>query len=197
MNGVGKIGQGFLLCGAMMLLPLSACAQAPRAEVFGGYSYVHMTDLGTASLNGGSASVSFNANNWLGFVGDFGGYEGTNGGLNGNVLTFMGGPKVAFRAGRITPFVQTLFGGAHTSADPPLQTGSLARPRRETPVAGGGVFASSNSFVMATGGGIDFNVTEHLGVRLLQAEYLLTKFNDGVNNRQNCARISAGIVLRF
>ncbi|MGD0955489.1 MAG: hypothetical protein ABR953_01490 [Candidatus Acidiferrales bacterium] len=50
---------------------------------------------------------------------------------------------------------------------------------------------------MALGGGLDWNATEHIGVRLIQAEYLLTTFNDGVNNRQNNARVSAGVVFRF
>jgi hypothetical protein len=50
---------------------------------------------------------------------------------------------------------------------------------------------------MALGGGLDWNATPHIGVRLIQAEYLLTKFNDGANNRQNNVRVSAGVVFRF
>jgi hypothetical protein len=47
---------------------------------------------------------------------------------------------------------------------------------------------------MTVGGGLDWNATEHIGVRLIQAEYLLTDF---VSTRQNNARISAGVVFRF
>jgi hypothetical protein len=50
---------------------------------------------------------------------------------------------------------------------------------------------------MAAGGGLDINASEHLGVRVVQAEYLLTKFVDGITNRQNSARVSAGVVFRF
>ena len=50
---------------------------------------------------------------------------------------------------------------------------------------------------MATGGGIDWNATQHLGIRLVQAEYLLTMLNDNANDRQNNARISAGVVFRW
>ncbi|MGD1211696.1 MAG: outer membrane beta-barrel protein [Candidatus Acidiferrales bacterium] len=186
-----------LLCG-LMLLPMVASAQeGPKAEIFGGYSYVHMSDSGSANLNGGSASASFNPNSWLGIVGDFGGYQGTKSGLDGSVLTYLFGPKIAFRKGRVTPFVQALFGGAHTSADPPPQSGALVRPRRESAVAGGGQFASSNTFAMAVGGGLDVNATDHIGVRLIQAEYLLTKFKDGIRDRQDSVRLSAGIVFRF
>jgi hypothetical protein len=68
---------------------------------------------------------------------------------------------------------------------------------RESAVAGGGQFASSNSFAMAAGGGIDPRAGEHLAVRTLQAEYLLTKFRDGLSDRQDGARISVGVVFRF
>jgi opacity protein-like surface antigen len=187
-----------LLYSAVLLFPAIAAAQdGPQAEIFAGYSYVHVRDLGTANLNGGSTSVSFYpAAGWFGIVGDFGGYAGANG-LNGNVLTYLLGPKAAWRMGRFTPFAQGLFGGAHTSADPPLQVGSLIRPRRETGIAGGGVFGSSSAFATAVGGGLDMNVSDHLGVRLIQGEYLVTEFKDGIHNRQNSARISAGVVFRF
>lgn len=187
-----------LLCSLILLVPAVVAAQdTPRSEAFAGYSYIHMSDLGTASLNGGSASVAFNPANWLGLVGDLGGYRGTETGLDGTMWTYLFGPRISLRRGRITPFAQALLGGAKTSADPPADPGALALPRNETGVAGGGVFASSNTFATALGGGVDVNATEHVSIRLIQAEYLLTEFKDGVHNRQNSARISAGVVLRF
>lgn len=203
---------GLVLGGAAIFLASAAGAQEnSKAEIFGGYSYVHINDRGTASLNGGSGSVAVNPTGWLGAVADFGGYEGSASGLNGNLFTYLFGPRVSLRRGRITPFVQALFGGAHTSADPPPQqnAGALAHARPpevrpltmgvhpEIAVAGGGTFASSNTFAMAAGGGVDLNATQHIGVRLFQAEYLLTEFKDGIHNRQNDARVSAGIVFRF
>lgn len=169
-----------LLCGVMLLSGVAVSAQDnPKVEVFGGYSYVHLSDSSvdlSANANGGSGSVSFNPNNWLGVVGDFGGYEGSQSGSSFNVISYMFGPKVAFRSsGRFTPFVQTLFGGARLSS--------------------GGF--SENGFAMAIGGGADANLTPHIGVRVIQAEYFLSKINDGGNNRQNNVRISAGVVFRF
>lgn len=50
---------------------------------------------------------------------------------------------------------------------------------------------------MAVGGGLDLRVSRHFSVRPVQAEYFLTKIPDGLNNRQNNFRLSAGIVYRF
>jgi opacity protein-like surface antigen len=165
----------------LLLSAVAASAQDyPKAEVFGGYSFLHVTDQGaSANANGGSGSISVNPSNWLGVVADFGGYHGGNDFGNADLYTYMFGPKLAYRTGKITPFVQALFGGAHLSA------------------GGFGGSASANAFAMALGGGVDWNATPHIGIRVIQAEYLMTKFNDGANNRQNNARVSAGVVFRF
>ena len=47
---------------------------------------------------------------------------------------------------------------------------------------------------MTAGGGVDWNATTHIGIRLIQAEYLMTRF---ASETQNNARISAGVVFRF
>jgi opacity protein-like surface antigen len=189
-----------LICGAMLVFAGVASAQdeTPKVEVFGGYSFLHVSDQGaTANFNGGSGSFSYNPNPWLGVVGDFGGYHWSSSGSDANVISYLFGPKIAFRRGRITPFVQTLFGGAHVSGN--ANGGcSTVRVHREGGIFGGVCgSASENAFAMALGGGLDWNATPHIGVRLIQAEYVMTKFNDGVNNRQNNARISAGVVFRF
>jgi opacity protein-like surface antigen len=163
----------------VLAVPAMAQNDHPRAEVFGGYSYVRVSDQGmSTNLNGGSGSIALNVNRWFGIVGDFGGYRFNQSGVSGSVITYMFGPKIAARSNeRVTPFVQALFGGAHISAL--------------------GSSAAENAFAMAVGGGIDAKISQHFAIRLIQAEYLLTKFNDGANNRQNNARISAGIVIRF
>jgi opacity protein-like surface antigen len=179
-----------LICGAMLIFVGVASAQDfPKAEVFGGYSYAHLSQDGVgASANGGSASLSFNPTPWLGLVGDFGGYHADANLGDGNVYTYLFGPKIAFRRGPITPFVQTLFGGAHVTGG--ANTCSDVRVRPE--VCGESV--SENSFAMALGGGLDWNATPHLGIRLAQVEYFMTDFG---SVRQNGVRLSAGVVLRF
>ncbi len=203
-----------LLCGAVLLFAGMASAQdqnqnSPKVEAFGGYSYLRVSDQGSsANFNGGSGSLSYNLTPWLGVVGDFGGYHWSSNGVDANVVTYMGGPKIAYRSGRITPFVQALFGGAHLSGSANQQC-SLAVVRGQSngccdsavvrgQISGCGFgSASENAFAMALGGGLDWNATPHIGIRLVQAEYLMTMFNDGANNRQNNARVSAGVVLRW
>ncbi len=171
------------LCGLFLAFSVSAMAQDhPKAEIFGGYSYVRANDQGTGvNFNGGSGSIAVNVNNWLGVVGDFGGYHHSETGVSLNIISYMFGPKLAFRSNeRVTPFVQALFGGAHASAS----------------LSGTGT-GTENAFAMAVGGGIDVKATQHVAIRLIQAEYFMTKFTDGLNNRQNNARISAGVVFRW
>ncbi len=45
--------------------------------------------------------------------------------------------------------------------------------------------------------GLDANINKHVGIRIFQFEYLLTKFTDGGDNKQNNLRASAGLVLHF
>jgi opacity protein-like surface antigen len=186
-----------LLCGALLLFAGIASAQdeTPKVEAFGGYSYLHVSDNGAgASFNGGSGSLAYNFTPMLGVVADFGGYHWSNSGVDANVISYLFGPKIAYRHGAVTPYAQVLFGGAHISGG----AGSCADVRiRPQGTLGGCGTGSENAFAMTVGGGVDWNATPHIGIRLVQAEYLLTKFNDGLNNRQNNARISTGVVFRW
>ncbi len=66
-----------LFCGVLLLFAGVASAQdAPKAEVFGGYSFLHVSnDGGSANFNGGTGSLAYNLTPWLGVVGDVGGYH--------------------------------------------------------------------------------------------------------------------------
>lgn len=189
-----------LLCGALLLFAGVASAQdeAPKVEVFGGYSYVRVNPGFNApglNFNGGSGSFAYNFTPMLGVVGDFGGYHWSQGAADANVVTYLFGPKLALRHGPITPFAQVLFGGAHLSAS---ATCAGARVRREGGIIGGCGSGSINGFAMTIGGGLDWNATTHIGVRVVQAEYLLTRFTVGnTSETENNARISAGVVLRW
>lgn len=160
------------LLGLVVLLGASALAQqeTPTAEFFGGYSYLHSNIAnGGFNSNGGSASLAINPTRWLGLVADVGGYHGSS----ITTVTYLFGPRFSYRSNSpVTPFAHVLFGGAH-------------------------VTNSGNGFAMAVGGGLDLRADSHWSWRIVQAEYLLTKLNDGLNNQQNNARISTGIVYSW
>ena len=186
-----------LLCGAMLLFAGLASAQdSPKIEAFGGYSYLRANDGGEGfNFNGGSGSLAYNLTPWLGVVGDFGGYHwsgsGDFAGEDSTVVTYLFGPKVSFRRGPITPFAQVLLGGAHISAsDNECEDVRI----HGNGTSCGSTSGSQNGFSMALGGGLDWNATSHIGIRLIQAEYLLTRFD---SQSQNNARISTGVVFRF
>ena len=187
-----------VVLGVVLLFSSAASAQDenPKAEVFAGYSYVRVNASGAPgfNMNGGSASISFNPSSSFGIVADFGGYHvGNSGGVSvdGNVYSYLFGPKLAYRSGRFTPFVQALFGGAHASGSGSVVALARVRPQGVIPVTGS---LSENAFAMTLGGGLDVNATNHIGIRLIQAEYLMTRFT---SETQNNARISAGVVFRF
>jgi opacity protein-like surface antigen len=197
-----------LLCGVMfmfggMFAGVASAQDHPTFEAFGGYSYLRVDEnIGLTNnglnFNGGSGSLSFNPNSWLGIVGDIGAYHWSGGGefagSDATAVSYMFGPKIALRHGPITPFVQTLFGGTHisgTSCD--FDDGGDLKVHRNggEEECGSG---SDNSFSLTLGGGVDWNATRHLGIRLIQAEYYMTRF---FNETQNNARISVGVVVRF
>ena len=187
-----------LLCGAMLLFAGLASAQdSPKIEAFGGYSYLRANADGVGyNFNGGSGSLAYNLTPWLGVVGDFGGYHwsgsGENQGVDSTLVTYLFGPKVSYRHGPITPFAQVLLGGAHISAtDNECEHSPHSRKRYDSC---GSTSGSQNGFSMALGGGLDWNATSHIGIRLIQAEYLMTRFD---SQSQNNARISTGVVFRF
>jgi peptidoglycan-associated lipoprotein len=174
---------------ALMLLAAwpAAAQEQPKVEVAAYYSYVR-TNPSTSgvdgfNLNGGGGSVAFNANSWLGFVGEFNGYKvGDIAGVDpqANVFTYQFGPRLSARGERFTPFVHALFGGARISSD----------------FAGTGT--SDSSFSMSVGGGIDAKLTDHIAIRVAQVDWLLTRFDEGAGRvNQNNFKYSGGIVFRF
>src|SRR5579862_177349 len=113
--------------GFVCLFSVSARAQGTstpltRIDVSAAYSYVNAGAAdsgGTFNVHGGSGSVAYNLNNWVGLAADVGGYHFTTlpAGLGSNMYTYLFGPRFSFRnSGRITPFAQVLFGGGRVNA---------------------------------------------------------------------------------
>ena len=181
----------------------------PRLEWFVGYTYLR--ELPTASyedrlywLNGGSTSIAFNLNRYLGLVGDFGGFNETrlligagnppagtgvyNAVDGGSAYTFLGGPRVSLRNHtRLTPFVQALFGEMHATQVSLCPTCTSILP-------------AENAFALAAGGGLDIRLTHRIAIRAVQGEYFMTRFDNLVTGKSSSeadARLSTGLVFRF
>ena len=177
------------LLAVLSIFGVSASAQdAPKADVFAGYSLLRFnpatSGVDSWNMHGGSTSFAYNAKNWLGLVGDFGGYHNGNilsSGVSTTEYTYLFGPRVSYRRHeRFTPFGQILFGGARVNGSVFGSTGS------------------DNAFAMAVGGGVDAKISNRFSVRLGQLDYLMTRFNEGTGGSgQHNLRFSTGVVVHF
>jgi hypothetical protein len=164
---------------ALFSFPLMA-QDYPKAEVFGGYQYLHLGGSGTdVNTNGWNASLTGNFNKWFGVAGDFSGAYKTIGGVSAKLYSYTGGPVISLNSGgKVNPFVHVLVGGAHVSAS----------------FSGVGS-GSENGFTTLAGGGADVKINKALAVRIVQADWVYYRF-EGVGESHN-VRVSTGIVVRF
>lgn len=185
---------------ALLFLSIGARAQNDsKGNISFGYSYAKTTlsptgatapSISSSNLNGWNTSFEYKPVRWLGAVAELGGTYGNERvvpfcevipicpsplNANANVHTFLLGPRASVSLGKVTPFAQAIFGGAHTSA------------------TGAGFSLSDTSFATALGGGADFRLTKTIGWRV-QSDYLQTRF---FNTSQNNFRFSTGLVVRF
>lgn len=172
-----KIGL-LLVLTALLAVPASAQNDYPKAEVFGGFSYVRS---GGANFPGWAASVAGNFHRNVGVVGDFTGfYKSVDVGLpekvRASAYEFMFGPRVSVRGKKATGFVHALFGGINGRAG--YQ----------------GISASLTYFGMAFGGGVDVNVGKHVAIRVAQVDLVEGRI-EGTWGRD--LRYEAGVVFKF
>lgn len=149
---------------------LCAFAHAQRVEIFGGAQFEHLESSYNAV--GWNASLTGNFKHVLGITGDFSGVYNSRR-ANSSVYTYTVGPVLTARLPVIQPFIHALFGGARISSSG----------------------TSDNAFAMLVGGGLDIGLRKGIGIRLVQADWLMTKFADQTQDKQG--RVSAGIVIKF
>ncbi len=174
--------------------PAAASNEPARAELTLGYTYMRSNappgGCGCFNLNGGNASFAWavKPGSWA-LVGDVVSAHADGVSAAGYGLTlsaFTGGVRYLPPVGHssLKPFGQALAGVAHSS-------GTLVQGSSSATANAGAAFAGN------FGGGLDLGVSRRFSVRLVEADYLLTTFDNGSNNHQNNLRISAGVVIHF
>ena len=190
-----------LAVAAVSALPAVSRAQtapaqqaSPRPELAFGYSYVHSNlppgGCGCFSLNGGNATFTWPLGaGKFAAAGDINVVHAGSASTSGDSLTlgtYTAGPRYLPMAGHSVwqPFGQALIGLAHS-------TGTLVQGVNPGAANAGAAFAAT------LGGGLDLRAGSKFSIRLIEADYLFTTFDNGSNNHQNNIRIGAGIVLRL
>lgn len=151
----------------------------PKVEIFGGYSFLYpgadvhgVRPLGLTILSsrlesnprGAGASVTYNFNRWFGLTADLSTHWGSGESTLATKLDDTGltnlsfGPKITFRHRRVSPFFEGLVGD-----------------HRLMPEA----FHHVNKLGFMLGGGLDVNLTRHIGLRLLRADYVMSSYRYG------------------
>jgi opacity protein-like surface antigen len=205
----------------------------PKVQVFGGYSLVNLDSgklTGTilnvelrqhnspftvaSNVTGWNAQAQYNANRWFGVAADFGGRYGSpiiaaNGipltGLpKGTGYSFLVGPVLSFRGkSRFTPFLHALFGYDRVS----LSGSTISGGTSAVPV----VATTYTDAAVAVGGGVDFRLFRHIGLRLAQLDDFYTTHNlnrfyenafgttliNGLATHQRNLRVSTGVMVSF
>lgn len=191
-----------------LMLPIAMVSQdeAPKAAVFGGYSYFRN---GGNSSNGWDGQATFNLNRYLGITADIGGnyrtlasaslLPGVSASANQTLYTFLFGPTVTANFGKSAVFGHALFGAARANSGAGISI----------PIIGGISTGLTNAtaFAMAFGGGVDIGVSRHFAIRAAQVDYIHTRFNSldalstglssSTGGGQNTFRYSGGVVFRF
>ena len=134
-------------------------------------------------MNGGNGGVAYHLSDHFALAGDLAVVTAGNVASSGQSLTLLSyqvGPRFYLPLKRVTPFGQVLVGGAH-AFNP----------------AFGGVGHSADAFAATVGGGVDLSLNRMFALRLVEADYFVTTFANGVNDHQNNLRLSFGVVARF
>jgi hypothetical protein len=214
-----------IVLGILLLFGSSLYAQDyHKVEVFGEYSYLRfnptLTYLKNRSFNGGGGGVQYNFSGYFGIKAEFMGYGSTNftipAGIynipklspnpivlgapittQGNMFTYLFGPVIRVPISRVTPFGELLFGGSNSNAYG-NQIKSICSGFTCT-TAATNVSGTQHPFTMALGGGLDIKASEHLSIRPIEIDWVLSRYTNPLTstNNQNSFRYLAGAVFHF
>lgn len=181
----------------------------PQVEFSAGYTYMHfhanVPQLTSNNFNGAGGAVVFNALSWLGIKAEVTGWSfgsgwtrrlnelGYTGPSSTNMFTYQFGPQVKKHSGKLQPFVQTLYGVAHSSGYAAVLRAKGTGTFILTPNGG-----NENAFAMELGGGLDIPVSRSVQLRPVELDYQLTRFGfQTFSANQNNFKYLGGINLIF
>jgi hypothetical protein len=183
---------------AVLLLVSSLCVaqELTRYELSGGVSYGGIDTSDVRSPKGFAGSFATNVNRWLSMESSVGAQfdtqtallSGSTVSLNTGFYSFLSGPRISYRRGRVVPFGHGLFGWAR-SLDYGKATFNTTNATFSVPYG--------NALGAAAGGGVDYWITRRIAIRT-QGDYFLTQ-PDGTFafHMTNNFRIVGGIVFSF
>jgi len=150
-------------------------------------------------LQGGGADAAVTFSKGFGIATSLTGEHASNyaSGISVSKIAYLAGPRYTYSAwtghsgtapgtadrARLQLFGQGLFGGVH-AFDSVFPTSSGAAP-------------TANSFALQAGGGLDLLLTKHIGVRLVEADYVRTALPNNAANTQNDLRLAFGVTYHM
>ena len=139
-------------------------------------------------MNGGGGSYAYRYGPQFALVVDIAAVHASKidaSGLDLTLASYLGGPRFYYRKphARLVPYGQVLLGVVHA-------TGGLV-PANANGASSASVFGS------ALGGGVEFNVSRNITLRVAQVDYFVTTFDNKSNDHQNNLRLSAGVAYHF
>jgi peptidoglycan-associated lipoprotein len=201
------IRKGVLLLAIALSMGLVAQAQRPpessrTTDVDVAITYVAerakiaSIDCGCFWLNGGSGNFALTFFHGLGVAGDLTGVHGANvaPGVDLDKVMFAMGPRYTYepkvwlnrRTGKhptYAIFGEALFGGVHGfNTIFPSSTG---------------VRGEASSFATQFGGGLDLRFARHIGIRVVQVDFLRSTLPNNAGDVQHDLKIAGGISFHF
>jgi len=179
----GAVMKTRLLRGLFVVLTCVASDAQDRFQVFGGYSLIGHSVTNRYSgpttlfkFNGWDASFTAKVAPHVALEADFPGGVTSYFQTPSKTFAYMAGPRLFLNRDKATIYGHVLVGGMTFSA----------------PIGG----VASTSFALAVGGGGDYWFNRHLGVQLIEADYLHNN-NTVLGPSHADFRISTGVVFRF
>jgi hypothetical protein len=150
-------------------------------------------ECGCFWLEGGSMNVAVTFYRGLGVAANITGGHASSvtPGVDLDKVSFMMGPRYTFRPGsdaldrhgEVRIFGEGLIGGVHGF--------NTIFP------SSGGVAGAASSFAFQVGGGLDWTIWKHVGIRLVEADFVRSTLPNSTDDTQHDLRLAAGISFHF